>query len=680
MMTHLDHFGGRRLQDVRPLLRHHGRRLHNLQQSQCLRTAASFPVAFIQQRRCLSPEPEGRSILLTAAFASSMFQIRSNRFRSFSSTPSSSSSSSKTKVYKIAVVGSGPSGCYTAKYLKASWDKQQGAQAPQQNVVDDENNTIHNSEDDTGIWLQIDVIERLPTPYGLVRFGVAPDHPEVKNVQNDFDALFENSSNNNKHNTNSKKSATQIAFYGNVHVGRDVALHELRARYHAVVLATGCESNRRLGIPGEDSLEGILPAREFVAWYNGHPDFDHVGPIVQKALARGNSDGMVRDGSNNINSDDEGICHDAPIVVIGQGNVALDCARILAKGRAGLNDTDIATRALDVIKSGVSHVSIVGRRGHVQGAFTIKELRELVDAGKHGGASFVVRSDELEMGRTEASLQELETGRPKQRIDALLSKATAASAAGTLVGIDAPPSKRVDLRFLLSPCRFEPSSHESSSLGAVVCERTRLEGVAGAQRAVGTGEFESIPARLALVSIGYKGVAIPDMDATNGEGDDDNDKNAGFFDSKHGVARHVNGRIQGPITINSEGPSSPSLLLGGLYASGWFKRGPTGIIGTNIPDAKDTVATILQDLTNTTFPVVWARKQHDNNEDEDLKSLLQQRNIAVVTWEGYQRIVEKENTEKRTAAQPREKITSLQVQIKTALGGRHGGDKPNSPS
>lgn len=208
-------------------------------------------------------------------------------------------------------MGSGPSGCYTAKYLLS---------------------TSRIERD-----VSIDVFERLPTPFGLVRSGVAPDHPEVKNVQNDFSALFEND---------------KISFFGNVCIGKDISLDELRQLYDVVVLAFGCESDRKLGIPGEETLKGVLCAREFVAWYNGHPDFGHVGQIVKEALGDDPSESEV--------------------AVIGQGNVALDCARILAKGRSGLNDTDIASDALEVIGDGIKRTVVLGRRGHVQGAFTIK--------------------------------------------------------------------------------------------------------------------------------------------------------------------------------------------------------------------------------------------------------------------------------------------------------------------
>ena len=226
-------------------------------------------------------------------------------------TPPFKESTRRWQSVKVAIVGSGPSGCYTAKYLLSALEKSK----------------VH-----------IHVLERLPTPFGLVRSGVAPDHPEVKNVQNDFTALF--------------KDNPMIEFLGNVTVGRDVSLKELRELYDVVVLAYGCESDRKLAIPGEETLAGVLSAREFVAWYNGHPDYVHVGQAVADALGD--------------------TPETAEVVVIGQGNVALDCARILAKGTAGLYDTDIAAHSLPILKEGVKCTSIVGRRGHIQGAFTIK--------------------------------------------------------------------------------------------------------------------------------------------------------------------------------------------------------------------------------------------------------------------------------------------------------------------
>jgi len=350
----------------------------------------------------------------------------------------SSSTWLSSQPWKVAIVGSGPSGCYTAKYLTAS-------------------------KKDT---FDVDILERLPTAYGLVRNGVAPDHPEVKNVQNDFDAMIAEQTRDSK-----------IRFFGNVQVGKDVSLNELRSIYDMVVLAYGCESDRTLTIPGAD-LHGVLTAREFVAWYNGHVDFEWVGPIVEKTLLKSDAGGGKGEYPTNI-------------VVVGHGNVALDCARILAKSREELDKTDIATRAWKILTPSNGDqtkriISVVGRRGHVQGAFTIKELRELT---KLDDADFVVRQDELEMGKaTDASREELKESRPRTRMDKLITEAAAKKTRGK--------DCQVHLRFLLNPVRFEASSEDPEELGGLVCERTKLAGEKGAQRAEGTGEEEFLPAHL----------------------------------------------------------------------------------------------------------------------------------------------------------------------------------------
>ncbi|GKY99924.1 hypothetical protein MPSEU_000946000 [Mayamaea pseudoterrestris] len=484
--------------------------------------------------------------------------------------------------YKIAIVGSGPSGCYTAKYLLSSLEKH-GV----------------NKHD-----VSIRVLERLPTPFGLVRFGVAPDHPEVKNVENDFIRMF-------------RDEHGIIQYYGNVHVGVDVSVKELRAKHDAVVLAYGCESDQKLGIKGEDDLAGVLSARQFVAWYNGHPDFVHIGEQVERALG--------------TEQDEKGI-RQASVVVVGQGNVALDCARILAKGASGLFETDIASHALPVIGNGAKHVSIVGRRGHVQGAFTIKELRELVKLDEEGHDAFLkVRQSELDLGATDASMKELESpaGRPRKRIDKLLRDAAKKEPTSW-------PSKLVDLRFLLSPKEFVGNELDASELGSIVCERTILQGEPGKQVAIGTGELETLSASLALVSIGYKGVALPGTDE--------------WFDERRGIMVNEHGLID-----------PPNENMGGLYASGWLKRGPSGIIGTNIVDAKDTVSTILHVLKDGQKPPL------SNEDDDDLDESLRKRNVTVVDWEGVGRIFDAERHSLRSELQPREKLTSVTKQLEVAL-------------
>ena len=329
---------------------------------------------------------------------------RKNLWHTFASTTNNSDAKDDKKPrLSVAVVGAGPAGFYASKYLTSSVLKRI-TQSTSSNDDDDRTSTPF-------AWsgIDIDLIERLPTPYGLVRYGVAPDHPEVKNVENDFAALF---------NKQDESHNSSIQFYGNVDVGKQIPLSKLQSLYDIVILAYGCQAaDKQLNIPGEDTLEGVLSAREFVAWYNGHPEFQHIGPIVEGCLWKNKYD------STNDDDSTETSISPARVVVIGQGNVALDVARVLAKGKPGLIDTDTPTSVLNVLKGGVSHVSVVGRRGHVQGAFTIKELRELTKLKKEGhNVSFVVRKEELGMGMTDASIEELKGpgGRPKSRIDKLL--------------------------------------------------------------------------------------------------------------------------------------------------------------------------------------------------------------------------------------------------------------------
>lgn len=483
---------------------------------------------------------------------------------SISTTPNAITTSDPSKedtpsvAIRIAIVGSGPSGCYTAKYLQAS----------------------------KKFPTQIDILERLPTAFGLVRNGVAPDHPEVKNVQHDFEDLLE------------KKN---VNFYGNVEVGKDVQLQELRELYDMVVLCYGCESDRSLKHLEGGHLAGILSAREFVSWYNGHIDFDWVGPIVKDALSSSKQQNVV---------------------VVGHGNVALDCARILAKTRDELDPTDLTTRALDILhpqnNETIQHrrISVVGRRGHVQGAFTIKELRELT---KLPHTDFLVRADELDMGKsTLASQEELAGSRPRTRMDKLLTEASQVPSNGS-------NQSQIHLRFLLNPKRFDASPEDSSKLGSIVCERTKLQGESGSQGAVGIGSMETIEAQLALLSIGYKGVAIKGTEP--------------WFDESRGVLKNTHGLVD-----------SASGDAGAIYAAGWLKRGPSGIIGTNIPDAKDTVATMLHDMDKVT---------PEATNSKSLARLLTERGVEYVDWEAYQRIDKSETSSarKRHNDQPREKIT-----------------------
>ena len=503
----------------------------------------------------------------------------------FSTDGARSTHTSDSNALSVAIVGSGPSGCYTAKYLTSQIRKEH------------KDNAFFKFQK-----VEIDMLDQLPTPFGLVRNGVAPDHPEVKNVEHDFSMLFQKEIEGD--NTKDLLSSS-IAFRGNLSVGKDISLKELSDLYDVIVLAYGCESDRTLSIPGSD-LEGILSAREFVNFYNGHVEYTHLAPLLEKSLK-------------------------SHVVVIGQGNVALDCARICAKGKRGLMDTDITTQALGVLGDGVMSTTVVGRRGHVQGAFTIKELRELTKMQEYD-TTLIVRQEELDRGMTEATQEEL-TGRgsrPKVRINNLLqSVAMSSQDAFNTTG------KSVELRFLLNPIEFKPHPLNPTKLGSIICERTRLEGHPGQQQAVGTGELIELPANLALVSIGYKGLPLPSIDAR-------------YFNSERGIYHHTCGKVH---------------HSNGLYVSGWIKRGPMGIIGSNIVDAKDTVYSIVDDLkAGTVVPRMTVKGRLG------LDELLRERGVEVVDWCGFEKIdaQEKNLSRRRSELQPREKITNRLEMVQIA--------------
>jgi len=421
--------------------------------------------------------------------------------------------------------------------------------------------------------VKVDLIDRLPTPFGLVRSGVAPDHPEVKSVQNDFTEIA---------------SDPRVSFRGNVEVGKNISLRDLRKHYNAVVLAYGSDEDRRLGLDKEETLKHVHSARAFVNWYNGHPDWVDFEPNLE--------------------------CED--VVIVGQGNVAVDCARILCKTVSELKNTDIAQHALDALaESKVKRVHVIGRRGHVQAAFTTKELREMT---KLEDASLVVDPKELELGLTKSSEEELSarSGRAAKRQAKILEGAISNKEMKT---------KQCHMRFLLSPVSLIESSDDENSIGAVRMSRNRLEGEPGNQSAVSTEEVEDVPCGMLLRSIGYRSVALDDEMP---------------FDTKRHVVPNELGRVTGET---------------GLYVSGWLKRGPSGIIGTNIVDARQTVASIMEDIE--ILPEV-------NSQVENLDNLIE--GGSVVTWPGYERIDEYEVRAGERVGKPREKMTSVPEMLEVA--------------
>ncbi|RKP06989.1 hypothetical protein THASP1DRAFT_3543, partial [Thamnocephalis sphaerospora] len=395
---------------------------------------------------------------------------------------------------RVAIVGSGPAGFYTAQRLFRATE----AQA------------------DGGI--QVDMLEALPVPHGLARFGVAPDHPEVKSVTHKFERLA---------------ADPRFRYFGNVRVGRDVAVTELREAYDAVVLAYGAEQDRQLGVPGE-TLPGVLSARDFVGWYNGLPDCQPLGDKI-RAWLRNTEEAAV----------------------FGVGNVALDVARILLMPLAELAKTDITEEALATLhESRVRHVHLVGRRGPLQVAFTAKELREMVNLPD---TRLVVDLPYLRQTLTDAQETLSKTRALKRLMDLLLKGAEAsASEAG------AQASRSWHLHFLRSPVEFFADTANGHVSGVRLERNTLVDG-----RAQGTGEMESLACGLALRSIGYKSVPV--------EGTP--------FDRRTGIVPNEAGRVV------DQGQSVPR-----LYVAGWLKRGPTGVIASTLWDAQETADALLADL------------------------------------------------------------------------------------
>ncbi|MFN8608815.1 MAG: FAD-dependent oxidoreductase [Vulcanimicrobiota bacterium] len=373
---------------------------------------------------------------------------------------------------RVAVVGAGPSGLYACEELLKSSDFE-----------------VH-----------IDLYDALPTPYGLVRYGVAPDHQKIKNVTAVFEKIMKD---------------PRLHFHGNVTVGAK-ELGWMRQAYHAVLFTVGAQTDRRLGIPGED-LAGSDSATDFVAWYNGHPDYRERKFLLDQPR----------------------------VAVVGVGNVAVDVARILLAGHDRLSKTDIADHALEELKNcAVREVHILARRGPLQAAFTNPELRELIEMED---VSFEIRSDELKLDPYSQAAHEAENDKAVVKRLELLAQATARPGA----------QKRLVLRFLVSPLEIQGDQRvEKLTIG-----RNQLTEKLSAKD---SGERETLEIGAIFRSIGYKGQPLADLP----------------FDEGRGVISNESGRVLGQP---------------GIYVAGWIKRGPSGVIGTNKPCAKETVQAILSD-------------------------------------------------------------------------------------
>jgi ferredoxin/flavodoxin---NADP+ reductase len=437
---------------------------------------------------------------------------------------------------RAAIVGAGPSGFYAADQLLQA-------------------------------GFSVDLYDALPTPYGLVRAGVAPDHPKIKSVTRMYD-----------------KTARHEAFrfFGGVELGSDISREELLERYHAVIYAVGTATDNRLGIEGEDR-PGSVAATEFVAWYNGHPDF----------------------------SEHEFDLSCSRAVVIGNGNVAIDVARMLVLDPDELTPTDTADHAISGFGSAsVQDVIILGRRGPAQASFTNPELRGL---GELARADVIVDPADLE-----GELPEDLTPTAQRNVEILRDYSTREPSG---------KSHRIELRFFRSPVELVGEGPGGQVEGLRVVRNRLVDG-----RAVATDEQEIVECGLVVRSIGYRGRPLPGVP----------------FDERRGLIANDAGRVTTP-----EGDPLP-----GEYAVGWIKRGPSGVIGTNKKDAADTTAKVVADAE--------AGALNAPTDDTDPEAWLRARVPGLVTWDGWQAIDAHETAAGEAQGRPRVKLVRVPEMLTVA--------------
>ena len=454
---------------------------------------------------------------------------------------------------RVAIVGAGPTGFYATDQLFRQPEL----------VVD------------------VDLYDRVPTPYGLVRAGVAPDHQKIKAVTAAFDKVA---------------AHPRFRFFGGVELGRHLSVDDLRAHYHMIIYTTGAQTDRRMGIPGED-LQRSHAATEFVAWYNGHPDYrDLTFDLSQERAA-----------------------------VVGVGNVAADVARILSRTPEELAATDIADYALEALSvSRIREVYVLGRRGPAQAAFTNPEVREL---GELAGADVSAIPEEVELDELTRQVLERAPDRATQKKVEILKEFSRRAPTGK--------PKRLVMRFLVSPVELLDDGR--GGVGRMRLVKNRLYATAtGTLQPKATGEFDELSVGLVFRSVGYRGVPLPGVS----------------FNDDWGVILNEKGRV---LDSQTKQP------LVGQYTAGWIKRGPTGVIGTNKPDAAETVSGMLEDL---------ARDIHLRPADptpQAVERMVRERQPQYLSYQDWLKLDDIETGRGKETGRPRVKFTRVKDML-AALG------------
>lgn len=451
----------------------------------------------------------------------------------------------KENPLRVAIVGAGPTGFYTAEHLFKRKD----------------------------LAVEVDMFDSLPTPFGLVRAGVAPDHQKIKSVTKLYTRIAENPG---------------YRFFGNVKFGEDISLEDLQDHYHQIVFCTGAQTDNYLNIPGAD-LEGHHPATEFVAWYNGHPDF--------------------RDLEFDLSQE--------KVAVIGVGNVAIDVARILSLSHDELAKTDIADYALEALSnSGVKEVYIIGRRGPVQAKFTTPEVKEI---GELEEADVFTLPEEMELDELSQKQLESSADRGTARKVELLQSYSENEPTGK--------PKKLILRFLVSPVEMY-GDDDGHITGMKLVKNELYATEAGTLRSRSTDDFEDIEAGLVFRSIGYRGVPLPGIP----------------FNESWGVILNEEGRVIDPDTRKP---------VTGQYTAGWIKRGPSGVIGTNKPDALETVEKMLEDVQAGVLIMPT------NPGADDALKMVEERQPDYFSFTDWEKLDEIEVARGEEENRPRVKFTSV---------------------